>query len=176
MVTPDGAVVELGGMAGDVPGYDLVGAFVGSEGTLGVATKVTVRLLRTPQAVQTLLAGFRDIDSAGKQCQRSSPPGSFRRRIEMMDALAISAAEMAVRCEYPEGQVRSSSLNSDGPAAEVQEGLVDVERLCVAKGAFEISVAADNVEEADLLAGPEYRFAAMGRLSPSYIVQDGVVP
>ena len=148
VVTPDGAVVQLGGPAGDVPGYDLVGAFVGSEGTLGVATKVTVRLLRSPQAVQTLLAAFADMDSAGRAVSAIIAAGLVPAAIEMMDALAISAAELAVRCEYPAGAGAVLIVELDGPAAEVPEGLVDVERHCVAHGAFEIRVAADNVERA----------------------------
>ena len=176
VVTPDGTVVQLGGPAADVPGYDLVGAFVGSEGTLGVATKVTVRLLRSPQAVQTLLAAFADMDSAGRAVSAIIAAGLVPAAIEMMDALAISAAELAVRCEYPAGAGAVLIVELDGPAAEVQEGLVDVERHCVAHGAFEIRVAADNVERALIWRGRKSAFAAMGRLSPSYIVQDGVVP
>ena len=96
--------------------------------------------------------------------------------IEMMDALAISAAEMAVRCEYPAGAGAVLIVELDGPASEVEEGLADVERHCVAHGAFEIRVAADDVERARIWRGRKSAFAAMGRLSPSYIVQDGVVP
>ena len=176
VVTPDGALVELGGMAGEVPGYDLVGAFVGSEGTLGVATKVTVRLLRTPQAVQTLLAGFPDIDSAGRAVSAIIAAGLIPAAIEMMDALAISAAEMAVRCNYPAGAGAVLIVELDGPVPDVEEGLADVERLCWASGAFEIRVAADDAERARIWRGRKSAFAAMGRLSPSYIVQDGVVP
>ncbi|HXW78589.1 MAG TPA: FAD-linked oxidase C-terminal domain-containing protein [Acidimicrobiales bacterium] len=176
VVTPGGEVVELGGPAPDVPGYDLVGAFVGSEGTLGVATKVTVRLLRKPEAVQTLLAAFPDMDSAGRAVSAIIAAGLVPAAIEMMDALAISAAELAVRCEYPPGAGAVLIVELDGPAAEVEEGLVDVEHHCLEQGSFEIRVAADDVERARIWRGRKSAFAAMGRLSPSYIVQDGVVP
>jgi glycolate oxidase len=176
VVTPDGAVAELGGAGADVPGYDLVGAFVGSEGTLGVATRVTVRLLRKPQAVQTLLAAFSDMDSAGRAVSAIIAAGLVPAAIEMMDALAISAAEVAVSCEYPPGAGAVLIVELDGPTAEVEEGLVDVEHHCLAQGAFEIRVAADDVERARIWRGRKSAFAAMGRLSPSYIVQDGVVP
>ncbi|HTT88490.1 MAG TPA: FAD-linked oxidase C-terminal domain-containing protein [Acidimicrobiales bacterium] len=176
VVTPDGAVAELGGPAGDVPGYDLVGTFVGSEGTLGVATKVTVRLLPRPEAVQTLLAGFSDIDSAGRAVSAIIAAGLVPAAIEMMDALSISAAEKAVKCEYPEGAGAVLIVELDGPVTEVEEGLTDVERLCSAHGAFEIRIAVDDVERARIWRGRKSAFAAMGRLSPAYIVQDGVVP
>ncbi len=176
VVTPDGAVVELGGLAGDSPGYDLVGTFVGSEGTLGVATKVTVRLVPLPESVQTLLAGFPDIDSAGRAVSAIISAGLIPAAIEMMDALAISAAETAVKCGYPEGAGAVLIVELDGPAPDVREGLADVERLCVDHGAFEVRVAADDVERARIWRGRKSAFAAMGRLSPAYIVQDGVVP
>jgi glycolate oxidase len=176
VVTPDGAVVELGSMAGEAPGYDLVGAFVGSEGTLGVATKVGVRLLRLPEAVQTLLAAFPDIDGAGRAVSAIIAAGLVPAAIEMMDALSISAAEKAVRCEYPEGAGAVLIVELDGPSSEVEDGLADVEHHCLAHGAFEIRVAADDVERAQIWRGRKSAFAAMGRLSPAYIVQDGVVP
>ena len=176
VVTPDGSLVELGSLAGEAPGYDLVGVFVGSEGTLGVATKIGVRLLRLPEAVQTLLAAFADIDGAGRAVSAIIAAGLIPAAIEMMDALAISAAEMAVRCEYPPGAGAVLIVELDGPASEVEEGLADVERYCVAQGAFEIRVAADDAERARIWRGRKSAFAAMGRLSPSYIVQDGVVP
>ena len=141
-----------------------------------MATKIGVRLLRLPEAVQTLLAAFADIDGAGRAVSAIIAAGLIPAAIEMMDALAISAAEMAVRCEYPPGAGAVLIVELDGPASEVEEGLADVERYCVAQGAFEIRVAADDAERARIWRGRKSAFAAMGRLSPSYIVQDGVVP
>lgn len=176
IVTPEGELVEIGGTAPDAPGYDLVGAFVGSEGTLGVATKVTVRLLPLPEEVQTMLAGFPDIDSAGRAVTAVIAAGLVPAAIEMMDALAISAAEATVRCEYPEGAGAVLIVELDGPRSEVEEGLADVRRICEEEGAFEIRLALDETERAKIWGGRKSAFAAMGRLAPSYIVQDGVVP
>src|SRR5436189_3320099 len=118
VVLPDGELVHLGGKAPDPVGYDLVGAFVGSEGTLGVATKVTVRLLRKPEAVQTLLAAYDTTDEAGEPVSRIIAAGIVPAAVEMMDALAIEAAEAAVHPNYPDaGAVLIVEL--DGPAAEV---------------------------------------------------------
>src|SRR5205085_495521 len=103
VVTPQGEVVELGGPAPDSPGYDLLGAFVGSEGTLGIATRVTVRLTRLPESVRTLLAAFATTDQAGAATSAIIAAGVVPAAIEMMDALAIEAAEAAVACGYPAG-------------------------------------------------------------------------
>jgi len=149
---------------------------VGSEGTLGIATQVTVRLLPLPQAVQTLLAAFKDIDAAGRAVSAIIAAGLTPAAIEMMDALALSAVEEAVHCGYPSGAAAVLIVELGGPAAEVQEELADVEHYCAENGAFEIRVAADEADRAQIWRGRKSAFAAMGRLSPAYIVQDGVVP
>jgi glycolate oxidase len=176
IVTPHGEIVELGGRAPDPPGYDLVGAFVGSEGTIGIATRVTVRLLRAPETVQTLLAGFASTDAAGAAVSAIIAAGVVPAAIEMMDALAIEAAEAAVQCGYPAGAGAVLIVELDGPAAEVAAQFAEVERLCRAAGAFEIRVAGDEAERVLIWRGRKSAFAAMGRISPDYIVQDGVVP
>jgi len=177
IVTPAGEVVEIGaGAAADAPGYDLVGAFVGSEGTLGIATKVTVRLLRAPESIQTLLAAFADTDAAGGAVSSIIAAGVVPAAIEMMDALAISAAEAAVRCEYPAGAGAVLIVELDGPASDVAPALEEVEEHCRTHGAFEIRMAADDEERARIWKGRKSAFAAVGRISPDYIVQDGVVP
>ena len=176
VVLPTGERTELGGVAPDTPGYDLVGAFVGSEGTLGVATKVIVRLLPLAESVQTLLAAFYDVDSAGRAVSAVVAAGLVPAAIEMMDALAVSAVEAAVRCEYPSGAGAVLIVELDGPEAEVAEGLAEVRQICEQEGAFELRVALDATERARTWRGRKAAFAAMGRLSPSYIVQDGVVP
>ncbi|MER7077165.1 glycolate oxidase [Saccharopolyspora kobensis] len=176
VVTPDGEVVELGGPARETAGYDLLGAFIGSEGTLGVVTKITVRLLRKPESVQTLLAGFPSTDEAGAAVSAIIADGVTPAAIEMMDALAIEAAEQAVHCGYPEGAGAVLVVELDGPAAEVEHTFAEVERHCGAHGAFEIRVAADDHERAMIWKGRKSAFAAVGRISPDYIVQDGVIP
>src|SRR3954452_23264690 len=115
LVTPQGDVVSLGGLAPDAPGYDLLGTVVGSEGTLGVATTATVRLVRLPEEVRTLLAGFRTTDDAGAATSAIIGSGVLPAAIEMMDALAIEAAEAAVHCNYPEGAGAVLVIELDGP-------------------------------------------------------------
>ena len=170
VVTPDGEIVEIS----EAPGYDLLGAFVGSEGTLGIATKVTVRLTRLPESVETLLAAFDSIESAGEAVSGIIAAGVVPAAIEMMDALSIEAAEAAVRCEYPEGAGAVLIVELDGPAHEVRHQFAQVKELC--REAFEIRVAADDAERALIWRGRKSAFAAVGRISPNYIVQDGVIP
>jgi glycolate oxidase len=176
IVTPDGDLVHLGGRAPDAPGYDLLGAFVGSEGTIGIATEVTVRLMRLPESVRTLLAAFRTIDEAGAATSAIIGAGVVPAAIEMMDALAIEAAEAAVHCDYPAGAGAVLIVELDGPAAEVDAQFTHVERFCNDNGAFEIRIAADDAERALFWKGRKSAFAAVGRISPDYIVQDGVIP
>jgi glycolate oxidase len=172
VVTPDGEIVQLS----EGPGYDLVGAFVGSEGTLGITTKITVRLLRAPEAVATMLAAFESIDAAGACVSAIIAAGVVPAAIEMMDALAIEAAEAAVACDYPAGAGAVLIVEVDGPAPEVATELAAVERLATDLGAFELRIAADDAERAAIWTGRKSAFAAVGRISPAYLVQDGVVP
>ncbi|WP_433795515.1 FAD-linked oxidase C-terminal domain-containing protein [Actinoplanes sp. CA-252034] len=176
VVTPDGDLVRLGGAAPDTPGYDLLGAFVGSEGTLGVATEVTVKLTRLPETVRTLLAAFASTDQAGAATSAIIAAGVVPAAIEMMDALSIEAAESAVHCGYPAGAGAVLIVELDGPAAEVAAQFDEVSRLVVDNGAFETRVAADDTERALIWRGRKSAFAAVGRISPDYIVQDGVIP
>ncbi|MFD1716918.1 FAD-linked oxidase C-terminal domain-containing protein [Georgenia deserti] len=176
LVTPGGELVELGGKAPDPPGYDLLGALVGSEGTLGIVTSVTVRLTRLPQEVRTILAGFRTVDEAGAATSAIISAGVVPAAIEMMDALAIEAAEEAVHCGYPDGAGAVLVVELDGHAADVADEFDAVVRHCEAAGAFEVRVAADDAERALIWKGRKSAFAAVGRISPDYIVQDGVIP
>ena len=176
LVLPDGEAVSLGGKAVEHPGYDLVGVVTGSEGTLGIVTSVTVRLLRAPQHVRTLLAGFAGTDEAGAAVSDIIAAGVVPAAIEMMDALAIEAAEAAVHCNYPQGAGAVLVVELDGPAADVEHESAEVERRCRSRGAFEIRVAADDEERALFWKGRKSAFAAVGRISPDYIVQDGVIP
>lgn len=176
VVTPDGEQVTLGTEAPDAPGYDLLGAFVGSEGTLGIATRATLRLTRLPQDVHTCLAGFGSTDEAGAATSAIIAAGIVPAAIEIMDALAIEAAEAAVSCGYPEGAGAVLVVELDGPAVEVADELGRVEQICREQGAFEFRAATDAAERAEIWKGRKSAFAAVGRISPDYIVQDGVVP
>ncbi len=175
-VLPDGEVLDVGGKAPDPPGYDLLSVIVGSEGTLGVATQVTVKLTRLPQTVRCLLAGFPDTDSAAAATSAIIASGCIPAAIEMMDALAIEAAEAAVGCNYPAGAGAVLVVELDGPQAEVEAQFAHIEAFCREHGAFELRIAADEVERALIWRGRKSAFAAVGRISPDYLVQDGVIP
>ncbi len=176
-VTPEGEIVELGGgKTLEPPGYDLLGVFVGSEGTLGIATEVTVRLLPAPEAVMTLLAAFASTDAAGAAVSAIIAAGVVPAAIEMMDSLAIEAAEAAVHCAYPGGAGAVLIVELDGPAADVEHDASLAQLLCRTNGAFEIRAAADSEERTLIWKGRKSAFAAVGRISPDYIVQDGVIP
>src|SRR3954447_1653694 len=176
LVLADGEVVHLGGSAPEHPGLDLLGAFVGSEGTLGVVTQVTVRLLRVPESVQTMLVGFHSVADAAGTVSDIIAAGILPAAIEMMDALAIEAAEAAVQCGYPEGAEAVLVIELDGPQVEVDEQFEHVERLAGARHAFETRIAADAEDRALMWRGRKSAFAPVGRISPSYYVQDGVIP
>jgi glycolate oxidase len=176
LVTPQGELVQIGGAAPDAPGYDLLGAVVGSEGTLGVVTSATVRLVRLPEEVRTVLVGFESTDAAGAAVSAIIAAGILPAAIEMMDALAIEAAEAAVRCNYPPGAGAVLVIELDGAAVEVAEEYAEVERLCREAGSFEQRLATDPVDRALIWKGRKSAFAAVGRISPDYIVQDGVIP
>jgi glycolate oxidase len=175
IVLPDGTLVHLGGKALDAPGYDLAGVFVGSEGTLGIATKVILRIVKRPECVHTLLAAFPSTNEAGAAVSDIIAAGMLPAAIEMMDNLAIQAAEAAVHADYPDcGALLLVEL--DGPVAEVQYLMTHVNDICRKNGAWEIRVAQSEAERALVWKGRKAAFAAMGRISPNYIVQDGVIP
>ena len=175
VVLPDGTLVHLGGKALDTPGYDLAGVFVGSEGTLGIATKVILRIVKRPECVHTLLAAFPSTNEAGAAVSDIIAAGMLPAAIEMMDNLAIQAAEAAVHANYPDcGALLLVEL--DGPVAEVQYLMTHVNEICRRNGAWEIRVAQSEAERALVWKGRKAAFAAMGRISPNYIVQDGVIP
>jgi glycolate oxidase len=175
VVLPDGSLAHLGGKTLDMPGYDLSGVFVGSEGTLGIATKVTLRIVKRPECIQTLLAAFDSTSEAGAAVSGIIAAGMLPAAIEMMDNLAIQAAEAAVHANYPNcGGLLLVEL--DGPAAEVEALMIQVEQICRKCGAGEIRVAQTDAERAVVWKGRKAAFAAVGRISPNYIVQDGVIP
>jgi glycolate oxidase len=157
-------------------GLDLLGGFVGSEGTLGIATEIVVGLLRRPQRVETILAAFASTDAAGEVVSAVIAAGIVPAAIEMMDALTIRAAEAAVGAGLPLDAGAVLLVELDGPAAEVEVTLARVRECCALGLATEVRVAATEVERAGFWRGRKAAFAAMGRISPDYYVQDGVVP
>ena len=176
IVTPAGELTWLGDGTGAAAGYDLLGAFTGSEGTLGIVTKIVVKLTRIPQAVTTLLAAFRTTGAGGAAVSAIIGAGIVPAAIEMMDALAIEAAEAAVNCQYPAGAGAVLIVELDGPEADVRRDSAAVRALCEEAGCGEIREAADPAERAIIWAGRKSAFAAVGRITVAYIVQDGVVP
>jgi glycolate oxidase len=175
VVLPDGSLVHLGGKTLDAPGYDLAGVFVGSEGTLGIATKIILRIVKRPECVHTLLAAFNSTNEAGAAVSGIIAAGMLPSAIEMMDNLAIQAAEAAVHPNYPNcGGLLLVEL--DGPVAEVEALMSDVNEICRSNGASEIRIAQSEAERALVWKGRKSAFAAMGRISSNYIVQDGVIP
>ncbi|HWB52799.1 MAG TPA: FAD-linked oxidase C-terminal domain-containing protein, partial [Tepidisphaeraceae bacterium] len=175
VILPDGSMVNLGAKTWDAPGYDLRGVFVGSEGTLGIATKIILRIVRRPEAVQTLLAAFNSTDATGQAVSDIIAAGIVPAAVEMMDRLAISASEAAVHAGYPdcEGLLL---VELDGTPTEVNLMMKKVEDICRNCGAWELRLAQSEAERAAFWKGRKAAFAAMGRISPNYIVQDGVIP
>jgi glycolate oxidase len=174
-VLPDGELVHLGSSLADTPGPDVLGLIVGSEGTLAVVTSVTVRILRRPETVQTLLAAFDTIDAGGAVVTDIIAAGIIPAAVEMMDRLAIQAAEAAVHSGFPDSDT-VLIVELDGPAAEVKALFEVVVQMCRRHGATSIEVAHDEDHRARIWRGRKAAFAAMGRVSPNYYVQDGVVP
>lgn len=174
-VLPTGDVIRIGGPTPDVPGLDLLGVLVGSEGTLAVVTEVTVRLLRRPESVLTLLAGFPSIDAAGEAVSAIIGCGIVPAAVEMMDRLTIDAAEAAVHPNFPASKA-VLIVELDGVEVEVHELFTSVEAVCRRCRAETVEIARDNAARDRIWRGRKAAFAAMGRVSPNYYVQDGVVP
>jgi glycolate oxidase len=175
VVLPDGELARLGGPVPDAPGYDLAGVVVGSEGTLGLVTRVTLKIVKRPEAVQTLLAAFETTDDAGAAVSEIIAAGLLPAAAELMDRLSIQAAEAAVHAGYPEcGGLLLVEL--DGLVEEVELEMARVTAICRAAGAREVRVARSEAERAVVWKGRKAAFAAMGRMAPNYIVQDGVIP
>jgi len=174
-VLPDGELIHIGGPLVDTPGPDLLGLIVGSEGTLAVVTKIVVRILRRPETVQTLLAAFDTIDAGGAVVSDLIGHGIVPAAVEMMDALAIRAAEAAVHPHFPDADT-VLIVELDGPGAEVRALFDIVVQTCRRHGATTIEVADTEEQRARIWRGRKAAFAAMGRVSPNYYVQDGVVP
>jgi len=174
-VLPNGELVHFGGAVLDAPGLDLLGVLVGSEGTLAIVTKATVRLLRRAEKVMLLLAGFASIDAAGEAVSSIIASGIVPAAVEMMDRLTIEAAEAAVHPNFPKCDA-VLIVELDGPSSEVDELFAVVETICRKCGAMTIEIAHDQAQRERIWKGRKAAFAAMGRVSPNYYVQDGVVP
>jgi glycolate oxidase len=176
VVLPDGEVVQLGGKVVDAPGYDLLGAFVGSEGTLGVATRITLRVVPAPESVKTLVAFFPDVRAAARAVSEVVAAGLIPGAIEMMDALAIHCSEQMAHAGWPEDVGAALLVELDGSQAECEARFDELESLCDGSGATEVRVAQTAAERDTFWKMRKAAFPAAGRISPHYFVQDGVVP
>ena len=174
---PNGEVVEVGGEVREMPGYDLTGLLVGSEGTLGVVTEVRLQILKAPEAVQVILADFESIEAAGETVAGIIGAGIIPAGLEMMDNFSLNAVEdvVATHC-YPRDAVAILLIELDGSPGEVAASAKQVEALCYKNGARSLVHATDEAERLRLWKGRKAAFAAMGKLSPDYYVQDGVIP
>jgi glycolate oxidase len=176
VVLPDGERIWTGGPVPETPGVDLTGVLVGSEGTLGIVTKVMVRLTRLPEAVSVLLAAFPDIESASHATSAIIAAGMLPAALEMMDQLTIKAVEDAFHAGYPREAGAVLLVELDGLKEIVAENTSRVAELCRQHGAWEVRVARTK-EERDLLwLGRKSAFGAMGRLAPNYYLVDTTVP
>ena len=176
VVLADGELVRLGGKEVDTPGYDLLGAFVGSEGTLGVAIAVTLRVVPKPAAVRTLVAFYESTSDAGQTVSDIVAAGIVPGAMEMMDKLSIEAAEGAVHAGYPTDAGAALVVELDGSERECEAGFEQVKEICDRCGATGVRVAGDEDERELIWKARKAAFAAMGRIAPNYYVQDSVIP
>jgi glycolate oxidase len=176
VVTPDGRIVQLGGKAPDPCGYDLTGFFVGSEGTLGITTKITVKLTRLPETVATLLAIYNTIDDAANTVVAITSEGITPAALEMLDGWTLRAVEAATHAGYPTDSAAVLLIELEGLQEAVAEQVEAVRAVCARQNAREVRFAKDDEERQLLWSGRKNAFGAVGRISPSYYTQDGVIP
>lgn len=177
LVIPDGSIVDVGGYLPEMPGYDLTGLFVGSEGTLGIATEITLRILKTPEAICVLLADFTTIEAAATSVADIIAEGIIPGGMEIMDNLSINAVEdvVATGC-YPRDAGSILLVELDGLQVEVDSNKQKVAAICQKNGARSLTSANDLETRLKLWKGRKAAFAAAGHISPNYFVQDGVIP
>ena len=176
VVLADGEIVELGGPSLEQIGPDAIGLFVGSEGLFGVALEITLKLLPKPQMFHTVLAGYETIEQAGDAVTRIVSSGLLPGALEIMDRLTMDAAEAALHVKYPAGVEAVLIVELDGSADHIESEKEQLQALIEQSGAKEIVVAQDAEQRAKIWKGRKSAFSAIGRLSPDFIVQDGVVP
>lgn len=176
MVTVEGELVEIGGDGLDSAGYDLNALMIGSEGLLGVATEITVKLLPVPETARVLMAAFDDVEKAGNAVAAVIADGIIPAGLEMMDHLAITAAEAFVGAGYPTDAQALLLCEVDGTREEVEEHLERAEKLLMEQGAFSCRKSESEEERALLWKGRKSAFPAVGRISPDYYCMDGTIP
>ena len=177
LVIPDGSIIDVGGAIREMPGYDLTGLFVGSEGTLGIATEITLRILKRPESVCVVLADFSTIEDAGSAVTDIISAGIIPAGMEIMDNLSINAVEdvVATGC-YPRDAGAVMLVELDGLPVEVDEYKKRIAQICKQNKSRNITSANDPETRLKFWKGRKAAFAAAGHMSPNYFVQDGVIP
>ncbi len=176
IVTPDGQIVQTGGLAHDTPGYDLTGLMIGSEGTLGIVTKIIVRIVHLAEDVRTMIAVFDHMDEASNTVSDIIASGVIPAAIEMMDKITLQAIEADMHAGYPMDAAAVLLIEAEGLKENVAAQAATILSVCESHHARSIRVAADETERQLLWAGRKNAFGAIGRISPEFYVQDGVVP
>ncbi|MGZ8185442.1 MAG: FAD-linked oxidase C-terminal domain-containing protein [Methylobacter sp.] len=176
IVTVEGDLLEIGGKMLDAPGYDLLALLCGSEGLLGVVVEITVRLLPCAESAQVVLAAFDNVAKAGMAVGNIIAAGIIPAGLEMMDKLAIQAAENFVHANYPTQAAAILLCEMDGAAIEVAEHIMRVRKIMFESGAFEVRTAKDEAERLLFWKGRKATFPAVGRLAPDYYCMDGTIP
>jgi D-lactate dehydrogenase (cytochrome) len=176
MILPDGEITRIGGAALDPPGYDLRGVVVGSEGTLGLVTEVTVRILPKPEDIITMLAIYDSVAQAAQSVSDIIAAGMVPATLEMMDAPIIKAVEDSYACGYPRDAAAVLIIEVEGPAAGLKDQARQIRDLCDQNNCRNIRVAKDNQERNRLWEGRRGAFGAVARLAPNYLVNDCTVP
>jgi glycolate oxidase subunit GlcD len=176
VVFPNGEKIWVGSKAADQPGPDVIGLLVGSEGTLGIATKILVRLMRAPERVVTMLAIFKSVEAAGQTVSDIISEGIIPATLEIMDNLVIRAVEESVHAGYPTDAEAVLIIELDGVTEGMDEQAKRILEICEKNGVVSSRRAKDATERAELWAGRRGAFGAVARLRPAYLVCDGTVP
>ncbi len=176
VVLPSGEIVEVGGECRGTPGYDLIGLFVGSEGTLGIVTRITVRLMRAPQTTRTLLLSFSSTLDASLAVSAIIAQGIIPAALEMMDRLVCEAVEKKLSLGIPEGTEAVLLVEIDGFEAGQDDLVSRIETIGSAHDALQVRAARNDAERSDLWRARKGAFGAIGSISPSYYTHDGVIP
>jgi glycolate dehydrogenase FAD-linked subunit len=176
IVTPDGEILEVGGWTQDTPGYDLTGLLIGSEGTLCIVTKIIVRIVHLAEAVKTMVGVFDTMDDASNTVSEIIASGVIPAAIEMMDKMILQAVEADTHAGYPMDAAAVLLMEAEGLREGVEEQIQQIVSICNKHHARSTRIAANETERQLLWAGRKNAFGAVGRISPEFYVQDGVVP
>jgi glycolate oxidase len=176
VVLPDATVMQFGAKELDVPGFDMIGLLTGSEGTMALVTKIGVRLMQKQEAIQTMLAVYKTVKQAGDTVAKMTAKGIVPVALEMMDGPMIRMVEDATHAGYPKDAAAVLLIEVEGLIESVEEQTIKIAEVCKASGATEVRVAQTHEERLLLWKGRKNAFGAIGRVSPTYYVQDGVVP